>query len=66
MAQKAYCGAAFTVVDGGVLIITSTGTHLDTFAEFYKAGRSVLEAATEHRHYFIEPTEALNMGVQHD
>ena len=63
MAQRAYCGAFFTLVDEGVLIVTSTGTHTEERKEFFKTAHAVLEASTEKRNYFIEPNEALNMGV---
>lgn len=63
MATRAYCGAQFHLCDEGVLIITSSGTHTEERKDFYKTCYAVLEASTEKRNYFIEPNEALNMGV---
>ena len=63
MATQAYCGAQFFLCDEGVLIITSSGTHVEERKEFLKGTDTLLQACTEKRNYFIEPNEALNMGV---
>ena len=66
MAKRGYVGASFYFCQEGVLVITSTGSHISPHKEFLETTDNILNATVEKRGFFIEPKETLDMGVSND